>query len=73
MNSYDPSYYYMPPILCDYCESTNHDAHTCPHHAYVDATCASLEKKINEMTDQLLHGLNILTKIGRLRVSLILV
>jgi len=54
MNSHDPSHYYMPPILCEYCESSDHDAHTCPFRAYLDATCASFEKKINEMTDQMI-------------------
>jgi len=37
----------------EYCESTDHDAHTCLCRAYVDATCASFETKINEMTDQM--------------------
>ena len=44
MNSYAPSYSYMPLVLCDYCEFSDHDAHTCPYHAYVDATCASLKE-----------------------------
>jgi len=43
----------MPPVLCNFCESSDHDAHTCPFHAYVDTTCTSFEKKINEMTDQM--------------------
>ena len=34
MNLNDPYYYYMPPILCDYCESSDHDCHTCPFRAY---------------------------------------
>ena len=55
VGSYDPSYSYMPPVLCNYCESPNHDTHTCPFHAYIDATCASFEKKINEMTDQMIE------------------
>ena len=54
MNSYDPSYSCVPPILCDYCESPNHDAHTCPFRAYADATYASFEKKINDMTNQMI-------------------
>ena len=28
VDSNDPYYYYMPPVLCDYCESSYHDAHT---------------------------------------------
>ena len=46
VNSYDPSYYYMPPGLCDYCESSYHDARTCLFRAYVDATCASEKKNL---------------------------
>jgi len=45
----------MHPILCDYCESTDYDAHTCSFHAYVDATCVSFENKINGMTDQMIE------------------
>ena len=55
MNSYGPSYSCMPPILCDYCESSGHDAHTCPYRAYVYATCAGFEKKINELIDQMIE------------------
>jgi len=78
MNSRDPSCYYMLPVLCNYCESSGHDAHTCPFRACVDATCASFDKKINEMTYQMIettkvHVLNVLIQIGRLIVSLILV
>jgi len=81
VNSYDPSYCYMPPVLYDYCESSYHDARTCLFCAYVDATCASFEKKINEMTDQMIEMMKAqiaacspcLSKIGRLLVRLILV
>ena len=45
----------MPPVSCDYCESPNHNAHPCPYRAYVDAKCASFEKKINELTDQMVE------------------
>ena len=41
IDSYDPSHYYMPHILCNYCESSDHDAHICPYRAYVDTTCRS--------------------------------
>ena len=59
MNSYDPSYSYMPPVLCIYCESSYHDARTCVFRAYVDATCASFEKKINDMTDQMIETMKV--------------
>jgi len=58
MNSYDPSYSCMHPILCDYCESSDHDAHTYPYRAYVDATRTSFEKKFSEMTDQMIETMN---------------
>ena len=69
MRSNDPYYYYTPPVLCDYCES------------YVDATCASFEKKTNEMTDQMIETMKAriaacsqcFNQKGRLIVSLILV
>ena len=54
MNSYGPSYSCVLLVLYDYCESSDHDAHTCPYRAYVDATCASFEKKINQLTDQMI-------------------
>ena len=41
------------PFWCGYCASSNHDVHNCPYHDYVDATCASLGKKINEFTDKM--------------------
>ena len=49
----------MSPVLCDYCESSNHDILTCPYHAYVDATCASVEKKINELTDKMIENIKV--------------
>jgi len=45
----------VPLVLCDYCESSDHDVHACPYHAYVDATCASVEKKINELTGKMIE------------------
>jgi len=45
----------VPPVLCDYCESPDHDAYICPFRAYVDVTCASFEKKINDMTEQMIE------------------
>jgi len=38
-------------ILCEYCESSNHDACNCPYRTYIDATCASVEKTLSEMID----------------------
>jgi len=48
---HDPSYFYVPHVLCYYCESSDHDADTCPYDDVVDATCAGVEKVINELTD----------------------
>lgn len=48
-NSYDPSPAYMPPTLCDYYESSDHDAYSCICRAYVDAKHASMEKRLNEI------------------------
>ena len=58
-------------------ESFDHNAHTCPFHAYVDATCASF-RLMNDRSNDRDHGnknccMFSLTKIGRLIVSLILV
>jgi len=55
VDSYDPSYSCMPPIFCDYCDSSNHDTCHCLYHDYVGATCASVEKKINELTDKMVE------------------
>ena len=45
----------MPHVFCDYCESSNHDAYNCPYRAYVDAICASVEKKINELINKMVE------------------
>ena len=58
MNSYDSYNSYMPPVLCDYYESPDHYAYTCPYREYIDATCASFEKKINDMTDHMIETMN---------------
>ena len=42
----------MSPVLCDSCESSCHDVCSC---SYRDATCASMEKRINELTDKMLE------------------
>jgi len=49
----------VPPVLCDYCESSDHAAYTCPFRAYVDATYASVEKKINELTNKMIENLKV--------------
>ena len=59
MNSYDSCNSYMLPVLCDYCESLDHDAYTSPYREYIDATCASFEKKINDMTDHMIVTIKI--------------
>jgi len=45
----------VSPILCDYCQSFDHNAHDCPYHDYVDATCVSLEKTINKLIDKIME------------------
>ena len=55
MNSNDPYYYYMPPVLRDYCESSDHATRNCPYCAYVDATCACIENTVNDMTDRIIE------------------
>ena len=47
----------MFPVLCDYCESSNHDACNCLYRDYVDATCASVGKTINYMTDKMTENM----------------
>jgi len=49
----------MSLVLCDYCESSDHDVLTCPFRAYIDATCASVEKKINELTDKMIENMKV--------------
>jgi len=55
IDSHDPSHSYVPPIFCDYYESSNPDTCNCPYCDYIDAICVSVEKKINELTDMLLE------------------
>ena len=40
----------MPPVWCDYCKSSTHDACSCPYRDCFDAQYASLEKRIDELT-----------------------
>ena len=55
IDSNDPYYHHIPPAVRDYCESSDHNAHTGPYRAYVVVICASLEKKIIEITDQMIE------------------
>ena len=47
----------MPLVLCGHCWSSNHDACNCPYRDYVDASCARVEKMINDMTDKIIENL----------------
>jgi len=47
----------MSPVLCEYCDSSDHSTCNCPYRAYVDAICASVEKKINELTDKMIENM----------------
>ena len=55
MNSHDPSYSYVSSVLYEYCEFSDHDACNCPYRTYVDAKCASVEQKINELTSTMIE------------------
>ena len=55
MNSHDPSYSYALSVLCDYYESFDHDVYIRPYRDFIDATCASLGKTINEMIDKMVE------------------
>jgi len=59
MNSHDPSFSCVSPVLCDYCESFDHHVLSCPFRTYIDATYASVEKKINELTDKMIENLKV--------------
>ena len=49
----------MSPVLCDYCEPSDHGVLSCPFRTYIDATCASVEKKINELNDKMIENLKV--------------
>lgn len=56
MNSYDPSYYYVSPILWDYFESSDHNVHNHPYRDYqimLMLRVQVLKKKINELTNRM--------------------
>ena len=38
IDSHDSSHSYFPHVLCYYCESSDHDVHTCPYRDCMDAT-----------------------------------
>ena len=44
----------MPPVLCDYCESSDHAAYTYPYRDF-DAQCASMEKRLVDLTNKILE------------------
>ena len=49
IDSHDSSYAAVPPVWCDYCKSSTHDACSCPYRDCFDAQYASLEKRIDEL------------------------
>ena len=49
----------MPLVFCEYCDSSDHDACNCPYREYINATCASVEKKINDMTDKMIENIKV--------------
>ena len=53
IDSYYPSYPYLPPGFHYYCDFCDHDVYTCPYRNYIDATCTRVEKTINELTDKM--------------------
>lgn len=55
INSHDPSYSCVPPVWCDYCESSAHDACSCLYRDYFDAQCASVEQRLNALTHKVLE------------------
>jgi len=46
IDSHDSCYSYVSLILCEYCDSYDHDTCNCRYRAYADAICTSVEKKI---------------------------
>ena len=59
MNSHDPFYSFVSPIYCEYCDSSDHDTCNCPYRAYLDAKCASVEKKINKLADKMIENMKV--------------
>jgi len=56
-SSHDPSSSFVPPFLCNYYESSDHDVHTCLYRDYVDAIYARVKKAINDMTDKMIENM----------------
>jgi len=56
---YDSSYASVPPVWCDYCEFSAHDACSCPYRDYFHAQCASVEKRINELTAKMVKTMKV--------------
>ena len=59
IDSHGPSYSCVSPVLCEYYDSHDHDTCNCPYRAYADATFASVEKKINELTDKMIENMKV--------------
>jgi len=59
IDSYNSSYTSVPPVWYDYCESSAHDASFCPCRDYFDAQCASVEKRINELTAKMVETMKV--------------
>ena len=55
IDSHGSSYDSVPPMWCDYCKSSTHDACSCPYRDCFDAHYASLEKRINELTAKMVE------------------
>ena len=49
----------MSSILCEYCDSSDRDTCKHPYLAHVDTTCASVEKRINELTDKMIGNMKV--------------
>jgi len=47
----------VPPVLCDYCESSNHNVHNYPYREYFDAMGVSFGKTMNELFDKIIENM----------------
>ena len=59
IDSHDPSYSSVSLVWREYYDSYDRDTCNYPYRAYVDATCASVEKKINELTDKIIENMKV--------------
>jgi len=48
----------VPPVLCAYCQSSCHDAYSCPCCNYVVDTCATVEQRLNALTNKVFKTVN---------------